>query len=756
MKLGGLLTLILLLSCTSLANGAEATSAANATGLVTLQLNLNYVWVLAAAALVFLMQAGFMCLESGLARAKNSINVAIKNLADFVLAVASFWAIGFGLMFGASQAGIIGTSDFFISVDNTWRAAFFIFQVVFVGTAATIDSGAIAGRTRFGAYLLLSVLVSVLIYPLFGHWAWASLLHGEQQGWLEALGFIDFAGSSVVHSVGGWVALAGVIVIGPRLGKFDADGTPRRIQPHNMTLAYLGTFILFFGWFGFNGGSTLEAGPAIAPIILNTILAAVFGCISCATLSWFGSPFKRPEGEMIMNGLLGGLVAITAGCASVNAVGAVCIGLIAGVVVYGSCRFIEYRLKLDDVVGAIAVHGVCGAWGTLAVGIFITGANLGETSRWTQIIVQGTGVLTCFVWAFGVAYILMKMINRFSPLRVTPEDERQGLNVAEHGATSGVLDLAHAMHDATSTGNFTEGAKVEVEHGTEIGDLAQGFNHMVDTVQNALTASAKSLRQVEAQRQATAESRQQYLATTEEHVKSLLEESAEISTMTQDTARKTATMSSAVMEAAGAMQKISTSLELVTQQTDQAVCMSAEATHIVSAGTTAADILEKSAEEIGTVVEMISNIASQTNMLALNAQIEASRAGESGKGFAVVATQVKTLAKQSAEAAGSIRVQIENMQKHTSTVLTAISDVSKALAGIQGINNTVAATIEEETVNTTALSQSVTKAAENANEASKLVAQVAMSVQEISHQVKDTYTSIKQLFEEPDEALQEV
>ena len=268
MKLGGLLTLILLLSCTSLANGAEATSAANATGLVTLQLNLNYVWVLAAAALVFLMQAGFMCLESGLARAKNSINVAIKNLADFVLAVASFWAIGFGVMFGASQAGIFGTSDFFISVDNTWRAAFFIFQVVFVGTAATIDSGAIAGRTRFGAYLLLSVLVSVLIYPLFGHWAWASLLHGEQQGWLEALGFIDFAGSSVVHSVGGWVALAGVIVIGPRLGKFDADGTPRRIQPHNMTLAYLGTFILFFGWFGFNGGSTLEAGPAIAPIIL--------------------------------------------------------------------------------------------------------------------------------------------------------------------------------------------------------------------------------------------------------------------------------------------------------------------------------------------------------------------------------------------------------------------------------------------------------------------------------------------------------
>ncbi|MCH8290104.1 ammonium transporter, partial [Candidatus Poribacteria bacterium] len=221
---------------------------------------MDYIWVLIAATLVFLMQAGFMCLESGMARAKNSINVAIKNMADFVLSVVGFWMVGFGLMFGISQSGLFGTSEFLINIgENPWRAIFFVFQGVFCGTAATIDSGAIAERTRFGTYLFVSFITSCLIYPIFGHWVWGSFLNGETPGWLEARGFIDFAGSTVVHSVGGWVALAGVIVIGPRLGKFAEDGTPRKIPAHNLPLVYLGTFILFFGWFGFNCGSTLAA-----------------------------------------------------------------------------------------------------------------------------------------------------------------------------------------------------------------------------------------------------------------------------------------------------------------------------------------------------------------------------------------------------------------------------------------------------------------------------------------------------------------
>jgi Amt family ammonium transporter len=229
------------------------------------------------------------------------------------LAVTLFWMLGFGLMFGQSSGGLIGTSDFFIGLDNHWEVVFFVFQSVFVGTAATIDSGAVAGRTRFASYLVLSALVSALIYPIFGHWAWGSLLSGGEPGWLEGLGFKDFAGSTVVHSIGGWVALAGVVIIGPRRGKFDKNGKPRRIQPHNMTLAYLGTFILFFGWFGFNCGSTLAASPQIADIAINTMLAACFGCVSSSALSWLRSPFRRPEGEMIANGILAGLVGITAG-----------------------------------------------------------------------------------------------------------------------------------------------------------------------------------------------------------------------------------------------------------------------------------------------------------------------------------------------------------------------------------------------------------------------------------------------------------
>ena len=341
--------------------------------------NLDYVWVILSAMLVFFMQAGFMALESGMARSKNSINVAIKNLTDFVLGVIGFWIIGFGLMFGKSWHGIVGISDFLITVENPWTAAFFMFQAVFVGTAATIDSGAVCERAKLKQYVLLSFLISVFIYPVFGHWAWGSFLHGTDPssggaGWLEARGFKDFAGSSVVHSVGAWMALAGVIIVGPRIGKFEIDKVTgkkikaNKIAPGDMRFIFLGTFILFFAWFGFNCGSTLTANSDIALIALNTTLSACFGCISASILSWIFHPRKKIEGEMIANGVLAGLVGITAGCAYVGTTGACLIGLIAGVIVFLGSHFIEKVLKLDDVVGAIPVHGFCGAWGTLAVG----------------------------------------------------------------------------------------------------------------------------------------------------------------------------------------------------------------------------------------------------------------------------------------------------------------------------------------------------------------------------------------------------
>ena len=400
------------------------------------QTHLDFVWVMIAAAMVFLMQGGFMCLESGLCRAKNSINVAIKNMGDLLVSTSLFWLFGFGLMFGSSYNGMFGTTDFAVDFGGeAWIAAFFVFQAVFCGTAATIDSGAVAERTRFESYLVVSALVSGLIYPVFGHWAWGSFLHGEEQGWLEAMGFIDFAGSSVVHSVGGWVALAGVIMIGPRIGKFDKDGNPRKIPPHSLLFVYLGAFILFFGWFGFNCGSTLAASADIAGIAVNTLLAGCFGGLGGAISSWAGCK-GRPEAEDIVNGVLGGLVGITAGCACVTTFGAVVIGMSSGVLVWWSVRVVERVFKLDDVASAVSVHGVCGTWGTIALAIFMRSDSLATgTTRLEQIGIQAIGAGACFVWAFGCAWAAMSVVKTFMKLRVSPEDEQVGLNVAEHGAS---------------------------------------------------------------------------------------------------------------------------------------------------------------------------------------------------------------------------------------------------------------------------------------------------------------------------------
>jgi len=391
------------------------------------QTNADYVWTLVAAALVFFMQAGFAMVEAGFTRAKNAINIMMKNLMDFSLGSLAFWAVGFGFMFGVSKSGWIGTSGFFLSdfsLDgDPWVLAFWMFQVVFAATAATIVSGAMAERTKFSGYLIYSVLVSAIIYPIFGGWAWGSLFNGS--GWLEGLGFIDFAGSTVVHSVGGWAALAGAIVLGPRIGKYAKDGTVKPILGHNIPLAALGVFILWLGWFGFNPGSTTAATTDIAMIFVNTNLAAAAGCTAAMFASWI--KFGKPEVGMSLNGALAGLVAITAGCANVTPGSAIIIGLVAGVLVLIAVMFFD-KIKVDDPVGAVSVHGVNGAWGTLAAGIF----NIGGTSA-SIIGVQLIGIVACFVWTFVLAFVMFKIIAATIGLRVTKEEEIEGLDDHEHG-----------------------------------------------------------------------------------------------------------------------------------------------------------------------------------------------------------------------------------------------------------------------------------------------------------------------------------
>src|SRR3989339_160845 len=424
-----LVTLSLLVGAARVwAEDGPATFESNKTAVELVQTHANYMWILIAAALVFFMQAGFALVETGLTRAKNSINIMMKNLMDFSIGSIAFWAVGFGLMFGVSKTGWFGTSSFFLSDftpgGDPWVLAFWMFQVVFAATAATIVSGAMAERTKFIGYLIYSAVISAVIYPVFGSWAWGSLFHGG--GWLEDLGFIDFAGSSVVHSVGGWAALAGAIVLGPRIGKYGPDGKPRAIPGHNLTLAALGTFILWFGWFGFNPGSTTAANTDIALIAVNTNLAAAAGAIGAMFTAWI--IFKKPEATMTFNGALAGLVGITAPCANVSPLSAVILGLVAGILVVLSVIFFDKVAKVDDPVGAISVHGVCGAWGTLAAGIFdINGFS------WSVVGVQALGILACFAWAFTTAFILFKIIQKTIGLRVTKEEELEGLDIGEHG-----------------------------------------------------------------------------------------------------------------------------------------------------------------------------------------------------------------------------------------------------------------------------------------------------------------------------------
>ncbi|MEW6674045.1 MAG: ammonium transporter [Thermodesulfobacteriota bacterium] len=436
--------------------GDEApTPLSNKAAIDLVQTHADYVWTLVAAALVFFMQAGFAMVETGLTRAKNAINIMMKNLMDFALGSIAFWAVGFGLMFGATSSGWFGTSGFFLSDyipgGDPWVLAFWMFQVVFAATSATIVSGAMAERTKFSGYLIYSVVISALIYPVFGSWAWGGLFHGK--GWLEALGFIDFAGSTVVHSVGGWSALAGAIVLGPRIGKYTKDGKIKPILGHNMPLAALGVFILWMGWFGFNPGSTTAANKDIAMIFVNTNLAAAAGCVAAMFISW--RKFGKPEVGMSLNGALAGLVAITSPCATVSPLSSVVIGTIAGVIVVFAVLFFD-RIRVDDPVGAISVHGVCGAWGTLSAGIF----NMGGTSL--KIIgVQALGIAACFLWVFPTAFALFKLIEKTIGLRVSPEEELEGLDFAEHGGNA-YPDFEVISYGGMSTAGIPAGAVAAV------------------------------------------------------------------------------------------------------------------------------------------------------------------------------------------------------------------------------------------------------------------------------------------------------
>ena len=414
---------------------------------------IDTLWVIDCAILVFIMQAGFMCVESGLSRHKNSINVALKNAADFGVSVVVFWLFGFGLMFGKSFNGLFGTDLFMFATDISQYQTYFVFQAMFVATAATIISGAVAERLKFVGYLVMTVFATGIIYPIVGHWAWSSSYLGEamNKGWLAALGFVDFAGSTIVHSVGGWIALSGVLILGPRIGKYS-EANKGKFTGSSFPLAVLGTLILWFGWFGFNGGSNGAMDDAVPLILINTFLAAAFGLLTSLVVSF--TIFKKPDPFYVILGPLAGLVSITAACNSVNSLIAILIGIIGTIIAIIVHEILDQK-EIDDVVGAVPVHLAAGVWGTLAVGIFSNLEILGTgLTRIEQIKVQLIGIGVIGAFSFISSYIFFKIINYFYPLRVSPIHEELGLNIAEHGAVSVEHDLIAILDKQSKSGDL--------------------------------------------------------------------------------------------------------------------------------------------------------------------------------------------------------------------------------------------------------------------------------------------------------------
>jgi len=415
---------------------AEAADAGRYSGIDT-------AWVLLGAALVFFMQPGFAMVETGLTRAKNAGNIVMKNLMDLCIGTIAFWIVGFGLMFGTDIGGIIGTPDFFIQAYDPGPDAgypalpYVIFQTVFCATSATIVSGAMAERTKFSTYCFYSLLISLIIYPVTGHWAWGG-------GWLSDMGFHDFAGSTVVHMVGGICAFVGAYMLGARIGKYNKDGSVNAIPGHSLTLAALGVFILWFGWFGFNGCSTVSMTGddtliSAGSIFVTTNLAAATAATATMCFTWYR--YGHPDVSMTLNGALAGLVAITAGCDAVSPAGAFAIGLIAGIVVVLAVEFIDQKLKVDDPVGAVAVHGVCGALGTILTGIFAVKDGLLYTGNADFLITQIIGVVAVAAYVAIVITIVFSVLKATIGLRVAPEEEAAGLDFEEHGLASAYADF---------------------------------------------------------------------------------------------------------------------------------------------------------------------------------------------------------------------------------------------------------------------------------------------------------------------------
>jgi Amt family ammonium transporter len=445
--------------------------------------DLDASWILVCALLVLLLQAGFLCLEAGTVRAKNSANVALKNLSDVCIVSTCFWLVGFGLMFGESFNGLFGTTQFWLALDNDsgHAASIFLFQMAFAASAATIVSGAVAERERFLGYMLVSVALSALVYPVVGHWIW------NQAGWLRQMGFVDFAGATVVHSVGGWTALVTIIILGPRLGRYGPK--KRRFDEYSISLVTLGGLLLWVGWGAFNGGSAMAFGTGVGPIIARTMLLAAGAGVASIAIGL--GLFRHVRAELLVNGFLGGLVAGTAGVHLMTATVAFGIGALGAVTVI-IARDILDALKIDDVVGAVPVHLAAGLIGTLSIAFTAPVDLLPAGSRLAQLGIQALGITAVGGWVVCSMAPLILLLRARGLLRVHPKDEVRGLNLTENNQRNALMDLLAEMKRHQRSGSFNR--RVRIDRSTEYGVLAYRYNRVLDRVEAEINARVDSIR----------------------------------------------------------------------------------------------------------------------------------------------------------------------------------------------------------------------------------------------------------------------
>ncbi len=741
-----------------------AAGSAQAEDRFALQTNVDHVWTMTAAALVFFMQAGFMLLEAGGVRSKNSVNVAQKNLIDFLLSTVCFGAVGFALMFGASQGGWFGWSQdiAFFGANDQWSMTFFVFQLVFCGTAATIVSGAVAERMSMGGYMLCTILIALVIYPIVGHWAWGGLLNGQEGPWLADMGFMDFAGGTVVHSVGAWVGLAAIIVIGARKGRFDEAGNPVKLHGHSPILSTTGCIIIWVGWIGFNGGSTTVGSGDFAVIVQNTMVCGGVSGAVAMLMGWFLRGHMSPDAAI--NGVLAGLVAITPGCDVLTGQTAMLLGLLTAPVLMVSEWALANLCKLDDPIGAVSVHGVCGAFGTVMLAVLATPDMLILDSRMAQVSVQAIGVLAVFALAFGGALLVLWLAARpFAPedggsgLRVPEDHEDIGLNVTEHNAPlgTGVLQMALAdiaresdqdfepiviergdeayemaqllnqimgeLHaamsdmeagvDAASRGDFSRRIDLACYSGTPR-RLCEGFNKINEICEDGLDVIQRRIAQL-----ADGDLASSVEAELQGQFGSLKEG---LSTATTKLAQMMRDISASAVDADAGGRRIASAISTLSQQgkvqrerVDDAMPVleevrSTATQHSLLARETATlcrDVLEhaeqgrtmarqtrdqmdemtRAASDIDRAVGLIEDIARETNLLALNAGIEATRAGggrASGAGFKIVAEEVRKLADHTQTTVADIRNKSQVVNSAVSNSRHFVDTMSRNLGTI--------------------------------------------------------------------------